>query len=184
MANKVTFDWSNLLIIVNNGVTELDVQIDLYSDWKEDVKIGDNGKHPIAFRNVGGDPISGTQSLGSTYFLLNGWKIRPYEGDHQLNITGNLFTDPFGEDIVIPTLGDYTVLVSLQVSNLAVTVEGVDSSLIRKTLTNRLDTDPVTGVMTLYDDDDSPLKTAQLYEDVAGTQTYRGTGAERREKLT
>ncbi|MHA1950745.1 MAG: hypothetical protein ACW99G_12260 [Candidatus Thorarchaeota archaeon] len=134
MANKVTFDWDDLLIIVNNGVTELDVQIDLYSDWKEDVKIGDNGKHPIAFRNVGGDPISDTQNLGATYFLLNGWKIRPYEGDHQLDITGNLYTDPFGEQIIIPTLGDYTVLVNMQVSNL------VDSSVARLDLIQLLNT--------------------------------------------
>jgi hypothetical protein len=52
----------------------------------------------------------------------------------------------------------------------------------RKHQTNKLVTDPTTGVATLTDDDGvTPLETSQLYEDAAGTQTYRGQGAERRE---
>ncbi len=50
---------------------------------------------------------------------------------------------------------------------------------------NKMVTDPATGIMTIYDTDGvTPLYTAQLYEDAAGTQTYRGQGAERREKIT
>jgi hypothetical protein len=60
-----------------------------------------------------------------------------------------------------------------------------DSELARKLSQNRLETDPVTGIMTLYDDDDvTVLLTGQLYEDVLAAQTYRGQGAERRERLT
>ena len=52
-------------------------------------------------------------------------------------------------------------------------------------LRNRMVTDPVTGIMTIYDDDDvTPYLTAQLYENVAETQTYRGQGAEVRARLT
>jgi hypothetical protein len=52
----------------------------------------------------------------------------------------------------------------------------------RKHSTNKMVTDPVTGVATLYDDDGvTPLETSQFYEDAAGLQTYRGQGAERRE---
>lgn len=55
----------------------------------------------------------------------------------------------------------------------------------RKVLVNRTDTNSTTGVMTVYDDDDSTsLLTANLYEDIAGTQAYRGQGAERRDRLT
>lgn len=50
---------------------------------------------------------------------------------------------------------------------------------------NKMVTDPVTGILTVYDTDDvTVLFTAQLYEDTAGGQTYRGQGAERRERLT
>jgi hypothetical protein len=133
MAAKWTADWVNRLFILKAGVTEIDVQVDLYSDWKEEVKLSDNMKHPVAMRAVGGDPISGTQNLGATYFLINGWRIRPDEVDHELTITGNLFSDPAGENIVVPTLGTYTVLVTNVVSNL------VDSSVARLDLTQLLE---------------------------------------------
>jgi hypothetical protein len=51
-------------------------------------------------------------------------------------------------------------------------------------LRNKTVTDPATGTMTVYADNGvTPLLTAQLYEDVAGSQTYRGQGAEVRERL-
>lgn len=62
--------------------------------------------------------------------------------------------------------------------------DNVRVALIEKLLRNKLVTDPGTGVATLYDDDSvTPLLTAQLYETAAGGQTYRGQGAERRERL-
>ena len=51
-------------------------------------------------------------------------------------------------------------------------------------LRNKLITDPVTGIATLYDDAGTPLLTAQLYEGATTAQTYRGQGAERRERFT
>lgn len=60
-----------------------------------------------------------------------------------------------------------------------------DVTLNRKLTQNRLETDPITGTITLYDDDDTTvLLVASLFEDVAGTQPYRGRGAERRNRLT
>ena len=56
------------------------------------------------------------------------------------------------------------------------------ASRTRKHLTNKMITDPVTGVATLYDDDGvTVLESSQMYEDAAGTQPYQGQGAERRE---
>lgn len=55
----------------------------------------------------------------------------------------------------------------------------------RAILQNKMITDPVTGIMTVYADDGvTPLASAQLFEDAAGTQLYRGRGSERREKVT
>jgi hypothetical protein len=46
-------------------------------------------------------------------------------------------------------------------------------------------TDPVNGTITLYDDDGTTiLLQGSLFEDAAGTQAYRGQGAERRERMT
>lgn len=123
----VTFDGSNKLIIVDPGVTELDVKVDLYSDWKEWSLLSDNLKYEPAFRAVGGDPISDTRNLGATFFLINGWRIRPDEADHRLIITGNLFTDPAGFSPVVSTLGNFSVIVEYSVSNLVdATVSNID----------------------------------------------------------
>jgi hypothetical protein len=123
---KVTFDGNNYLIIVNNGITTLDVKVDLYSDWKEWVMQGDNSKYFPAFRTVGGDPLTLTVSLGDYYFLQNqagvGWRIRPYEGNHTLTINGNLAAEDSGSTTFVQTLGNYNVLVKLITSSLTQTV--------------------------------------------------------------
>lgn len=49
---------------------------------------------------------------------------------------------------------------------------------------NKTVTDPVAGTMTVYaEDGTTALFTAPLWEDVAGTQAYRGQGADRRDRL-
>ncbi len=61
---------------------------------------------------------------------------------------------------------------------------GAIVGLLNKMALNKTVTDPVAGTFTVYDDDSvTPLFTAPLFEDVAGTQTYRGQGADRRDKL-
>lgn len=58
-------------------------------------------------------------------------------------------------------------------------------SLLVKLLMNRMETDPSTGIMTIYDDDDvTPLLTGNIFEDVLAAQIYRGRGMERRDRLT
>jgi hypothetical protein len=115
--SKVTFDGMNRLIIVDPGITDLDVKIDLYSDWKEWVKVGNNSQYSQAMRATGGDPLPGSKSLGSTFFLMNGWRIRPYEGSHTLNVNGNLYTEE-GVSPYVSTLGVYNVMIISTVSSL------------------------------------------------------------------
>jgi hypothetical protein len=58
-------------------------------------------------------------------------------------------------------------------------------AIAEKLLKNKTITDPVTGIITVYDDDDStPLFTANIFENVAGTQPYQGQGIDRRNRLT
>lgn len=54
-----------------------------------------------------------------------------------------------------------------------------------KVLHNKAETNPTTGVQTIYDDDNStPLKTANLYDDVAGTTPWNGNNPiNRRDRL-
>jgi hypothetical protein len=59
-----------------------------------------------------------------------------------------------------------------------------DAVKMRKIATNKKITDPVTGIMTVYEDGSAAVAfTAQLWEDAAGTIKYRGQGFERIEVL-
>jgi len=99
--HKVTFDGVNKLILVNDGETDLDIQIDLYSAWKEWMQLEDNMKYFQAINTVGGEPTIGAERLDVTYFLINGWKIKPYSGTYDLVLTGNIF-DVDGGTIKVP----------------------------------------------------------------------------------
>jgi hypothetical protein len=56
--------------------------------------------------------------------------------------------------------------------------ELAQATLARKILQSRTETNPATGVMTIYDDDGTtPLYTANIYTDVAGATLYAGTAA-------
>lgn len=117
---KVTFDGPNRLILINEGETEIDFREDVYSNWKEWTQARDNAKFLPALTVVGGDPLPGDRILGTTFFLENGWRIRSWEGDHILTITGNVFTRE-GVDPVRPPLGDFKVTINFNTSSL---VEG------------------------------------------------------------
>jgi hypothetical protein len=133
MAAKVTWDTSSKIIRVNNGITELDVQIDLYSDGKEDWLIDLTlSQFEFPFRTVGGDPLTATQSIGPKFFLKSPWVIKPYEGDHELLLTGDLYsneTPPSG--LVIPTSGTYTVNVIFNRSFDAITTVVETSGVVQ-----------------------------------------------------
>ncbi len=130
----VTFDVDNLLIIVNTGITELDVRVDLYSDWKEWVLASDNNAKIFqAFEPVGGNflaTVGGADKFLSGYFFLkNGWRIRPQEANHELVFTnGYVFVDGGGNPIV-PTVGGFTVTVTRDIPADAYTLETPASGL-------------------------------------------------------
>lgn len=133
---KVTFDGVNKLILVNDGETELDFRNDVYSAWKEwkQEPNQENGKYLEAVSVVGGDPLPGNRVLGSTFFLENGWRMRTWEGDHILTITGNVFTRE-GDDPFVDTITDVKVTINLNTSTLVETIElgaelGIDSVLL------------------------------------------------------
>ena len=118
MASKVTFDTVNKLLICKAGVTELDAKTDIYSDSKEDWQTNsDLNKLRFIFRAIGGDETSPGETAPLYAFIKYGWRIRPDEADHTLNITngailvdGDTEADPF-----VDTLGDYTVRIRMYV---------------------------------------------------------------------
>jgi len=120
VAEKVTFDGNQKLIIINFGETGVDAKSELYSAWKRWVQGEEGVIYLQALRTVGGDPLTGSQTISPYFFLLNGWRIRPYEGDHRLTISGNLFEDG-GDNPFVTTIGNYNVLINLVTSPQSIT---------------------------------------------------------------
>jgi len=101
LRHKVTFDGVKKLIIINEGVTSLDIQQDVYSAWKQWAITETNLKYLNPISTVGGEPTIEGQRLDVTYFLINGWKIKPYSGTYDLTLVGNIF-DVDGGTIKVP----------------------------------------------------------------------------------
>lgn len=109
-----TFDATNKLIILSTGTTSFDLA-DLWTAWKDWLRLGNAGA-ARALDTVGGEPIDAAAGtlVPLFLFLLNGWKIRPYEGDHTLTVTGGTLVVSGGGDPFVSTLGDYTVRIRYQ----------------------------------------------------------------------
>lgn len=109
------FDGNTLTITLDapvGGVLDLDIPR-LYSEWKE-WQLADfqNIGYPPAFRTVGGDAISATVNNVPFFFLRNdyGWRIKPFEANHTINISGQLAAQNPTLPTTIPTTGAFTVL--------------------------------------------------------------------------
>lgn len=118
---KVSWDGRNRVIYVNEGVTELDVKIDIYSAWKKWVlaspEYPNASSWSEAISAIGGEPLNDTLNVGSTFFLENGWRIQPFSsGDpYILTVNGNIYTREAGGN---PFLFAEGVSINLTRSNL------------------------------------------------------------------
>lgn len=110
--HKVTFDGPNRLIIVNDDEPDIDIRRDIYSAWKEWSRERDYLKFFPACRTVGGDPTTGGNKLGATFFTINNWRI--FISD-TVKFEGNIFSDNF--DSPYTTAEDAKLALS-EVSNL------------------------------------------------------------------
>lgn len=117
-----TFDGTAKIITLNTGQTTVDV-IDLYSAWKRWVGAG-NAWAPQAFAPVGGDPIdaSAGTAIPLYAFLINGWRVRPQEASHTLNVTGGVLLVQGGGDPFLNTLGSFVVRINYQQPVQAITL--------------------------------------------------------------
>jgi len=97
------FDSFNKRIILDTTTISAQRIWSEWVDWHQN-----NSNWPLAFRQVGGDDLGGGLLIPPYYFLLNSWRIRPMESNHDLVITGNLFVAGGGVPVV-RTLGVYQV---------------------------------------------------------------------------
>lgn len=105
------------IVLTTTAVTASEI----WSRWVDWVVTDDNGKYLPALSQVGGDVLGSSLSIPIYIFLLNGWRVRPMESNHQLIITGNLFVDGGGVPVV-NTLGAFNVAIQYTVPMQAQTV--------------------------------------------------------------
>lgn len=170
---KVIFDGDNKLILVSEGETDIDVRDDIYSAWKEWIEVPsqDNAKWVQALTAIGGDPITETTNVGITFFLENGWRIKPWEGNYVLNIVGNIYTREPGQNPVIPVSG---VSTSLTRSNLVdlISPESTLSEADKASIALRVWQEIISGVTTAKEMLDSiNTKTTNISANVATIDT-------------
>lgn len=120
---SVSFDGPNLLVIIDN-LDDLDAGGDIYSDWKEWVKLG-NAQFHQAFDTTGGDPTRPGQAIAPYFFFRNdlGWRLRAPEADGEVTILGNLFARDFAIPIQINSVGSFNNLIRLEISPQALVIE-------------------------------------------------------------
>lgn len=118
-----TFDPATLRIILSSGTVAVDVR-DMYSRWKEWARTSDNLKYLPAFSATGGDPIdlSAGTAIPCYAFLTNGWRVRPQEAQHTLNVRGGVLLVAGGGDPFVNTLGAFIVRINYSQPVQAVTV--------------------------------------------------------------
>jgi hypothetical protein len=76
------FDGTARTMTIDSGSPNV-VMRELYSEWKQWVKVGDNSKYLSAFRTIGGDPTVAGQTAPAYFFATNGWKavVDGFDGD-------------------------------------------------------------------------------------------------------
>lgn len=189
----ISVDWLNLVVESDASILDLPA----FKDELRALEASDVGVlYPsiLTYKRV---------DLGGAYFhavdFINGWQVKfPAAGNY--TIQGNL------NAAIVPVAGVYVERKTSaafattatggsgpSTSDIAAAVWGHATAtdlvslvgVAHAILRNKTITDPTTGAMTVYADDGiTPLLVCQVYEDVGAVQTYRGQGANRRERLT
>ena len=115
----ITLDGATKRIILDSASVSVAQIWSAWVDWH-----AANQQWPIAFQLVGGISLGGGLFIPPYFFLLSGWRVRPMEASHTLDLVGNLFVDG-GGDPVVSTLGVYQVLVK---SVVPVQAQGISTS--------------------------------------------------------
>ena len=105
---SITFDPAAKRIILDSAYNTVSA---IYSRWIDWAAQSDNLKWGAVFRWSGLDPLPGGRYSPVNFFLQGAWRVRPMEADHTLDIEGNLYCEDGVSDPVVPTLGNYRVLV-------------------------------------------------------------------------
>jgi len=115
------FNGDDKIITLTTTTLDITSMWSSYMDW---LALSDNSKYASAMRSVGGDDIdlaSGTK-VPPYIYLLNGWRIRPMESSHTLNVTTGILLVDGGGDPFVNTIGTFMIRVNYSQPVQAITV--------------------------------------------------------------
>jgi len=128
MGAKVTADPDTRIIDLTEaptgGFASIRVVEDIYSDLKQDwLQSAALQRLMFPFEPTGGDAISATENVGGYVFLRNGdgWRLRPYDDDHELRLIGNIFARTSSSPLWLNRPGR-TVTIQVERSSLAISL--------------------------------------------------------------
>lgn len=133
MAAIVTFDGPSRIIeeIGTGGDNTLDA-VEIASEWFDWFVAADNTKFLPAFEVLGAEPLGGGRFRGTSFKLVNGWKIRPAALDHRLVVDGTIFSSD-GSSIFALVAGSYQVQTEVIVALDAISLTAsADQELLQK----------------------------------------------------
>jgi hypothetical protein len=201
----LSFDHATSRISVTSPQVSLTCQDLINAIREEEASERGIAYDPIAEASGKAD-LGGGVSTAITVYLLDDWQVQWYAGNYTATIGGGNLVAA-GGDAVAYVSGGPQVEITLSAAATIVNGEGGTApsasevadavwqhtsatdlldrvTMAQAILRNKTVTDPDTGLMVVYDIDGStPLLTAALYQDAAGTTPYAGAGAERRELL-
>jgi len=113
----IDFDGDNLIVTLDTptgGTLNQDVEVDWYNAWKDwQLESSANRKYPpVFFDSFGGNNIVSGLDAGAYFIFQNnrGWRMRPFEANQTIYVTGNIVPGDSTLPIAIPTIGAYTVM--------------------------------------------------------------------------
>jgi hypothetical protein len=107
----ITFNASTKIIQLDSASVSAAT---IWSRWVDWFCTSDNSKYLPAMEVIGGNQVDGSIYIPSYFYLLDGWRIRPMESNHNLEITGNIIVQG-GGDPIVNTVGTYQVNVRFTV---------------------------------------------------------------------
>lgn len=92
LEERVSFNGYEKRIVVNSGVTSIELDKHVYSAWARWMTREDNSRFSQAIRFSGYDPIP-NGFTGVTFFMTNGWKF--CYNPNEVAVKGAMFSDNF-----------------------------------------------------------------------------------------
>lgn len=153
------------------------------TDQHADIDLGGTGS--LALRNFSGGVAirnySGTGDISCDFLSGRCIVEDTVTAGHRIYIRGVCDVD---DQTDAQDVHDLTINKDTEITAAAALEAQAQQTMIRKLATNRVETDPDTGIMTVYDDDGiTVFATTTIWEDIGGTVPYKGEGLERQDAL-